>query len=85
MGLASGYTVLAQSANSPLANNALDDTRTSILPFSEERAAAQDFIQNVNEARINLTMQQVDLARQKIIMARNLIPIISGLRRSRAV
>jgi hypothetical protein len=45
--------------------------------FPEERMAVQDFIDHVNEARRELAMRQVDIAKQKIIMARGSLPIIA--------
>jgi hypothetical protein len=45
-------------------------------PFAEERMAAQNFIESINEARKELSLKQLDLAKSKIIMARSLIPII---------
>lgn len=70
-------TAFSQSPNPPLANNVQDDNRISDKPFAEERMAAQNFIDNINEARKELTMKQADLAQQKILAARNLLPIIS--------
>jgi ribosome-binding protein aMBF1 (putative translation factor) len=45
--------------------------------FLEERMAVQDFISHVNEARRELALRQVDIAKQKIIMARASLPIIA--------
>ena len=64
----------------PLANNVQDDNRTSDKPFAEERMAAQNFIQNINDSRKELAMKQVDLARQKLLAARNLLPLISRVK-----
>jgi hypothetical protein len=77
MNLLSIPAAFSQTPNPPLANNVQDDNRMNSEPFAEERMAAQAFIENVNEARRELAMRQVELARQKIIMARNLIPLIA--------
>lgn len=61
----------------PLANNVEDDERVSETAFAEEREAAQSFIDNINEARRELALKQADIAREKIVMARNLLPIIA--------
>lgn len=59
-----------------------DDNRGNKPPFAEERKAAQDFIENINEARRELTIKEPELAKQKIIMARNLLPLISRVKPS---
>lgn len=74
-GLFSPAAAFAQSPV-PLANNVEDDNRVSDSPFAEERKAARNFIESVNEARSELSMGQPGLAHQKIIMARNLLPLI---------
>jgi hypothetical protein len=61
----------------PLTKNDDDDSVAKAPPFAEERKAAQNFILFVNEARKELSMRQPDLAKQKIITARNLLPLIS--------
>jgi len=66
----------SQSPSPPLANNAEDDNRVNENSYAEERKAAQNFIENINEARKELSIQQPTLARQKVIMARNLLPLI---------
>lgn len=75
--LLSGHSAFSQTTGPPLANNIQDENRISSEPFAEERAASQNFIENINEARKELAMQQVDLAQQKILMARNLLPLIT--------
>lgn len=76
--LANQNSALSQAPeDAPLANNVEDDTRVSDAPFAEEREAVQSFIDNINEARKELAMKQPDIAKQKIIMARNLLPIIA--------
>jgi hypothetical protein len=69
-------TKSAAEASPRLANNVQDENRVSDKPFAEERMAAQDFIENINQARKELTMRQVDLARQNLLMAANLVPLI---------
>jgi hypothetical protein len=76
-GLLASHAALSETSGLPLANNVQDDNRVSNKPFAEERLAAQDFIENINEARRELTMRQIDLAQQKILMARNLLPLIA--------
>jgi hypothetical protein len=71
-----GSPVFAQVPAPPLANNVEDDNRVNDNPFAEERKAAQNFIENVNEARRELSIKEPELAKQKIIMARNLLPLI---------
>ncbi len=66
----------SQSSGPPLANNIEDDNRVNDRPFAEERKATQNFIENVNEARKELIILQPALAQQKVIMARNLLPLI---------
>jgi len=76
LGVCGGSLAFAQSSGPPLANNVQDDNRVSDAPFAEERKASQNFIENVNQARKELISQQSAIARQKVIMARNLLPII---------
>ena len=78
--LASGGIVstsaFSQPTGSPPANNIQDDNRTAPNPFAEERMALQDFIERINEARVELSLNQPRLAQTKIMMAEALIPII---------
>jgi hypothetical protein len=67
----------AFSEPAPLANNVADDNRVYKNSFSEEQRAAKSLIENVNDARKELAMGQPALAKQKIIMAQNLLPIIA--------
>ena len=71
-----GPGAFSQTSGPPLANNIQDTNRSTAAPFAEERLAAQDFISHVNEARQELALKQVDLARDKIISARHMLPII---------
>lgn len=71
------HAAFSQTDKTSLANNVQDDIRASNTPFAEERAAGRDFIAHVNEARRELALKQADLARQKIIMASSMLPIIA--------
>lgn len=71
------YPATARAQPAPLANNAADDARVQEAPFAEERQAARNFIENINDARKELTLGQTELAKQRIIMAQNLLPLIS--------
>ncbi len=71
------YPSTAHAQPAPLANNAADDSRVQEAPFAEERQAARNFIENINDARKELTLGQTELAKQRIIMAQNLLPLIS--------
>ena len=74
--LLADHAAYSQAPGPPPANNVQDDNRASDKPFAEERMAAKDFIDNINAARQELAMKQPELAQQKILMARNLIPLI---------
>ncbi len=72
-----GSVARAQPEKYPLANNVQDDNRTIDEPFAEEVMASRNFIENINESLKELSLQQLGLAKRKIIMARSLIPIIT--------
>jgi len=67
----------SQAPALPIAHSAEDDNPAKEPPFAEERKAAQSFITFVNEARKELSLRQPELAKQRIITARNLLPLIS--------
>lgn len=73
-GFLSGHAVFSQ----PLApSSASTAEKAPVQAFAEERMASKNFIENINEAREDLTMRQDSLALEKIIMARKMLPIIA--------
>ncbi|MDP2205832.1 MAG: hypothetical protein Q8K65_05940 [Alphaproteobacteria bacterium] len=83
-GLFFALPAFSEPPQRPHTNNADDDSATKEPPFAEERKAAQNFIVFVNEARKELSLRQPELAKQKIITARNLLPLISRVTASQS-
>ena len=78
-GLMLHYVVPAYAADSITANTIKTATSPiSASAISDQRVTAASFVEHINYARVALAMKNVELAKQHLTQARNMVTLIKG-------